>query len=94
VTDHRDEDPLYDAKQHELRKRLGDLMRKLTSRERDVVCLRYGLADNCPRTLKEVGDQLKVTRERVRQIESRALGKLRQSDQCCQLLGFLDGDVQ
>ncbi len=50
---------------------------ELTPREKDVILLRYGLDGDEPRTLEEVGRALEVTRERVRQIESSALGKLR-----------------
>ncbi len=57
----------------ELRKALG----QLTTRERQVIELRFGLADDHDHTLEEVGKKLKVTRERVRQIEERAIRKLR-----------------
>jgi RNA polymerase primary sigma factor len=54
------------------------ILEKLQPRERDVVRLRFGLDDGHQRTLEEVGAELKITRERVRQLELRALRKLRQ----------------
>lgn len=56
-----------------------ELLEKLTDRERQVICLRYGLNDERTHTLEEIGEQLGVTRERVRQIEARAMEKLRKS---------------
>ena len=63
------------ADRDELTAALGDL----DGKERDVVRLRFGLGDDRPRTLQEIGDQLRLSRERVRQIESRAKEKLRRS---------------
>jgi RNA polymerase sigma factor (sigma-70 family) len=54
-------------------------LRDLDGKEREVVRLRFGLEDDEPRTLQEIGDRLHLTRERVRQIESRAKDKLRRS---------------
>ena len=59
------------------REQIDQVLEKLTDREREVVRMRYGLDDGSPRTLEEVGQVLHVTRERVRQIELRALKKLR-----------------
>jgi RNA polymerase primary sigma factor len=63
------------------------ILGRLTSRERDVVRLRFGLDDGRPRTLEEVGIALNVTRERVRQIELRAMKKLRHIGQQLSALG-------
>ena len=59
------------------REEIDGILGRLTSRERDVVRLRFGLDDGRARTLEEVGSALNVTRERVRQIELRAMKKLR-----------------
>jgi RNA polymerase primary sigma factor len=93
VEDPRDLDPLGNLKLGELKRRLARAMTILSPRERDVVNLRYGLRDGQPRTLSEVGDALSVTRERIRQIETRALQKLRNPAQSGALLGFLDRDA-
>jgi len=62
----------------------------LTGRERRVLELRFGLGDGCARTLEEVGSQFKVTRERIRQIEAKALRKMRHPTRIRQLNGFLE----
>ena len=62
------------------REQLDAVLSQLTTREREVLQLRYGLNDSPPQTLEEIGYQLSVTRERVRQIELRALKKLRQQE--------------
>src|SRR5262249_29384592 len=64
--------------QHLLRERIGEVLRSLTPREREVIELRFGLKDGQPRTLEEVARAYGITRERIRQIEARALLKLRQ----------------
>ena len=60
-----------------LKERLGDVLGTLTEREQEVLTLRFGLADGYSRTLEEVGKKFKVTRERIRQIEGKALRRLR-----------------
>lgn len=58
---------------------IDELLRELTDRERQVLELRFGLKDGRPRTLEEVGKYFDVTRERIRQIEGKALTKLKKS---------------
>lgn len=67
-----------DAATHQLlRERIVEVLSELSSRERDVLRMRFGLDDGYPRTLEEVGRHFQVTRERIRQIEAKALKKLR-----------------
>ena len=75
-----------------LKERLGDIMSGLTEREQRVLALRFGLGDGYARTLEEVGKQFKVTRERIRQIEAKALRKMRHPTRIRQLQGFLEID--
>jgi RNA polymerase primary sigma factor len=63
----------------------------LNDREREVLVMRFGLADGKVRTLEEVGIHFKVTRERIRQIETKALAKLRQPARARKLEGYLEG---
>jgi RNA polymerase primary sigma factor len=73
-----------------LREHLGAVLSTLGERERKVVQLRYGLDDGRPRTLEEIGRLFGVTRERIRQIESKTLSKLREHAFADQLRGYLD----
>jgi RNA polymerase primary sigma factor len=73
-----------------LREKLGDVLCSLTERERKVLELRFGLGDGNARTLEEVGSQFQVTRERIRQIEAKALRKMRHPTRLRQLHGFLE----
>ncbi|HEX4647132.1 MAG TPA: RNA polymerase sigma factor RpoD, partial [Verrucomicrobiae bacterium] len=73
-----------------LKDKLGDVLGTLTERERRIVELRFGLVDGYARTLEEVGKQYKVTRERIRQIEAKALRKLRHPTRVRHLKGFLE----
>ncbi|WP_433889208.1 RNA polymerase sigma factor [Streptomyces sp. CA-111067] len=73
-----------------LRQHLDAVLGTLGERERKVVQLRYGLADGRPRTLEEIGGIFGVTRERIRQIESKTLGKLRDHAFADQLRGYLE----
>jgi RNA polymerase primary sigma factor len=73
-----------------LKDKLSDVLASLTERERKVLELRFGLGDGYSRTLEEVGKQFKVTRERIRQIEAKALRKMRHPTRIRQLQGFLD----
>ena len=73
-----------------LKDRLGDVLCSLNERERQVLELRFGIGDGNARTLEEVGQQFCVTRERIRQIEAKALRKMRHPTRLKQLHGFLD----
>jgi len=73
-----------------LREKLGDVLASLNDRERKVLELRFGLGDGYSRTLEEVGRQFQVTRERIRQIEAKALRKMRHPTRIRQLHGFLE----
>ncbi len=73
-----------------LKKQLVSVLDTLTPREEKVLRLRYGLDDGRPRTLEEVGKEFNVTRERIRQIEAKALRKLRHPSRCKRLKDFID----
>ena len=68
------------------------MLDSLSERERRVLELRFGVVDGCTRTLEEVGRQFKVTRERIRQIEAKALRKMRHPTRIRQLKGFIEQD--
>jgi len=87
----REDDPLYDANLEALKEKLEEVMNELSYREREILRLRYGLADGYTYTLEEVGKIFSVTRERVRQIESKAVRKLQSPYRSRTLTGFLDG---
>ncbi len=90
IEDKSAENPTDMASYALLKDRLGDVLTSLTERERKVLELRFGLADGYSRTLEEVGKQFKVTRERIRQIEAKALRKMRHPTRIRQLSGFLE----
>jgi RNA polymerase primary sigma factor len=73
-----------------LKEKIKDVLESLTERERQVLEQRFGLVDGYSRTLEEVGRQFKVTRERIRQIEAKALRKMRHPTRIRQLEGFLE----
>jgi RNA polymerase primary sigma factor len=73
-----------------LKDKMGIVLGSLTERERKVLELRFGLADGYARTLEEVGKQFRVTRERIRQIEAKALRKMRHPTRLRHLHGFLE----
>jgi RNA polymerase primary sigma factor len=82
--------PLELASQQLLRGQIGDALDKLTERERRIIVLRFGLEDGRFRTLEEVGREFGITRERIRQIEAKALRKLRHPSYSRKLRGYLD----
>jgi RNA polymerase primary sigma factor len=73
-----------------LREKLSDVLTTLTERERKILEMRFGLLDGYERTLEEIGKMYNVTRERIRQIEAKALRKLRHPTRVRHLQGFLD----
>ncbi len=76
-----------------LKEKIEDVLATLSYREREIIKLRYGLSDGYAYTLEEVGRKFKVTRERVRQIEAKALRKLQHPIRARHLEGFLDDSV-
>jgi RNA polymerase primary sigma factor len=80
--------------QHLLRERIGEVLRSLTPREREVIELRFGLKDGQPRTLEEVARAYGITRERIRQIEARGLLKLRQPLRSQRLADFAEAEAE
>jgi len=91
LQDHRDDDPLTESNREALKRQIDLAMETLNYREREILRLRYGLADGYTYTLEEVGRIFQVTRERVRQIESKAVRKLQQPYRAKSLVSFLDG---
>jgi len=84
------ESPATGASQEMLRGRINKVLKTLSYREREIIKLRYGLGDGYSYTLEEVGHIFKVTRERIRQIEAKAVRKLQQPCRSQELVGFLD----
>ena len=84
------ENPANGANQELLRRRILKVLKSLSYREREIIKLRYGLGDGYSYTLEEVGHIFKVTRERIRQIEAKAVRKLQQPCRSQELVGFLD----
>ncbi len=82
--------PSIGASQGMLRNRITKVLKTLSYREREIIKLRYGLGDGYSYTLEEVGHIFKVTRERIRQIEAKAVRKLQQPGRSQELVGFLD----
>ena len=91
LEDYRDHDPLYESNQQTLKLQIQEAMQTLNYREREILKLRYGLADGYAYTLEEVGKIFQVTRERVRQIESKAVKKLQHPQRSKSLVSFVDG---
>ena len=73
-----------------LKEQLAEVLKTLTPREEKVLSLRFGLDDGNPKTLEEVGKEFNVTRERIRQIEAKALRKLRHPSRSKKLKDFMD----
>jgi len=90
IEDTRERGPVELTDQRLLREEIRKVLNQLTIRERQVIELRFGLLDDHDHTLEEVGKKLKVTRERVRQIEERAIRKLRHPQASRILKDYLD----
>jgi RNA polymerase primary sigma factor len=93
IEDERQGMPSETAAQDMLKQRIEQVLRTLTYREREIIKLRYGIGDGYTYTLEEVGRIFKVTRERVRQVEAKAIRKLQHPVRARKLQGFVDGNV-
>ena len=93
LEDYREDDPLYGMNQEMLKRRIADVLEALDYREREIIRLRYGLADGYAYTLEEVGKIFSVTRERVRQIETKAVRALQHPVRARKLASFVDSSV-
>ena len=91
IEDERQSTPSDTAAQDMLRQRIEQLLKTLSYREREILKLRYGIGDGYTYTLEEVGRIFKVTRERVRQVEAKAIRKLQHPVRARKLEGFVDG---
>lgn len=90
LEDDNEGDPADSAMNEMLRDKIEHVLRSLTYREREIIKLRYGLGDGYSYTLEETGRIFKVTRERIRQIESKALRKLQHETRADHLRGFME----
>jgi RNA polymerase primary sigma factor len=90
IEDETAESPVQSATHEMLKDRIDEVLKTLTYREREIIKLRYGLGDGYTYTLEEVGRIFKVTRERVRQVEAKAIRKLQHPVRCRRLEGFVD----
>ncbi len=90
LEDYREEDPLYEMNQDMLKARIAEVLEALDYREREILRLRYGLADGYAYTLEEVGKIFSVTRERVRQIEAKAVRSLQHPVRAKKLSNFIE----
>jgi RNA polymerase primary sigma factor len=91
LEDSNSESPVTTAAKEMLKDRIDKVLGTLTFREKEIIKLRYGLGDGCTYTLEEVGRRFSVTRERVRQIEAKAVRKLQHPVRSSKLAGFVTG---
>jgi RNA polymerase primary sigma factor len=91
IEDERQGSPSETAAQDMLKQRIEQVLKSLTYREREIIKLRYGIGDGYTYTLEEVGRIFKVTRERVRQVEAKAIKKLQHPVRSRKLAGFMEG---
>lgn len=94
IEDESASNPSESATSDMLRSRIEQVLKTLTYREREIIKLRYGIGDGYTYTLEEVGRIFKVTRERVRQVEAKAIRKLQHPVRSRKLVGFVDGDAE
>jgi RNA polymerase primary sigma factor len=94
LSDAQTPNPGEHVDQRLLKERIGEVLKSLAPREREVIELRFGLRDGTPKTLDEVARQYGITRERIRQIEARGLLKLRQPTRSQRLEEFADVDEE
>jgi RNA polymerase primary sigma factor len=90
IEDDEVDSPVASATQEMLKERIDSILKTLSYREREIIKLRYGIGDGYTYTLEEVGRIFKVTRERVRQVEAKAIRKLQHPVRARKLEGFLD----
>ena len=90
LEDHREVDPLHGINYESLKNRIAEVLEALDYREREIIRLRFGLADGYSYTLEEVGKIFSVTRERVRQIETKAVRSLQHPIRAKRLLSFMN----
>jgi RNA polymerase primary sigma factor len=90
IEDEKADNPVESATQEMLKDKIEQVLKTLTYREREIIKLRYGIGDGYTYTLEEVGKIFKVTRERVRQVEAKAIRKLQHPVRARKLEGFLD----
>ena len=93
IEDETAESPIETAGTEMLKDRIEEVLKTLTYREREIIKLRYGIGDGYTYTLEEVGRIFKVTRERVRQVEAKAIRKLQHPVRARKLEGFLDSQM-
>jgi len=94
IEDEGAESPIQSATQEMLKDRIEEVLKTLTYREREIIKLRYGIGDGYTYTLEEVGRIFKVTRERVRQVEAKAIRKLQHPVRARKLEGFMDDHTE
>jgi RNA polymerase primary sigma factor len=93
LEDRREDDPLLEISHTLLKSRIAEVLQALDYREREILRLRFGLADGCAYTLEEVGKIFSVTRERVRQIESKAVRMLQHPTRAKKLAAFVERPI-
>jgi RNA polymerase primary sigma factor len=93
IEDDAADSPVASATQEMLKERIDSVLKTLSYREREIIKLRYGIGDGYTYTLEEVGRIFKVTRERVRQVEAKAIRKLQHPVRARKLEGFMDHKV-